>query len=535
MFIDYGFSNRKRALLVLFTIALASCSGAKTASTTATTSSTTATPAPIITSDGTDFYLTLPDHICSSDPNSCINGTVNNRLIIAAATATTGDITYNGVTTPYSVSAGGSTSINLDASVVLTSNETVESKGIHVTALAPVSVHVISENSSSADGYLALPTVGLGTQYRVMSYASSRYYGSEFAIVATQDNTTVTITPTAAGSSKPAGTAFNVVMNIGQTFQLQNTAAADMTGTLISADKPVGVFGGHRCADLPNGTGYCDYLVEQLPDTSVWGNTFQTTLFSGRTRYTVRILASLDGTTITSNPAGLVPGTLNAGQYVDLILSSPAEFSANNPVLLAQFINGYEDDAAKKGDPSMVLITPSEMGITRSTFGVHGLTNTSGPLMNIVTETSALASLILDGSPVDATQFAPVNSGSIYSKATLPVAAGSHVLSGSVPFSAMVYDFGISLNAVSYAYPVSTMLSLPVVAAAPSPAPSSPAPATATPATATPATSCTEETDEHHHWRKVKHRHHHYIGKFCLIHHTAHKHDGGDHEYDCDD
>jgi hypothetical protein len=515
MFSICGKSSFRR-LALLSTLVLAACGGTpvdKTASTT-----TTAT-APVITSDGTDFYLTLPDHICSSDPNSCVNATVNNKLIIASASATSGDVTFNGVSTPYSVNAGSSIEISLDAGVVLTSNETVESKGIHVTALTPVSVHVVSENTSSADGYLALPTNGLGTSYRVMSYASSRYNGSEFAIVASQDSTTVTITPTAAGATQAAGTAYTISLNSGQTYQLQNPAYADMTGSLITSDKPIAVFGGHRCADIPNGTGYCDYLVEQLPDTSVWGNTFQTMPFSGRTRYTVRILASMDGTTITSNPAGLVTTTLNAGQYADVLLSAPAEFSANNPVLVAQFINGFADDSAKEGDPSMVLITPTEMGMTSSTFGVHGLTGSNGSMMNIVTETSALANLTLDGATVDATLFAPVNSGSLYSKATLPVSAGVHVLTGSVPYSAMVYDYGITWNAVSYAYPVATMLSLPVAAA----------PAN----TATPTSGCTEEEDEHHHWHRRRHEHQHHQGEYCLIHHTSHRHDGADHEYEC--
>ncbi len=516
MFTDERNAAYGHLLLAGLLFALAACSGTP-ADKSATAS--TAASTPVITSDGTDFYLTFPDHICSSDPGSCVNGTVSNKLVIAAAAAATGNVTFNGISTTFAVSANGSTIVSLDAGVVLTANDTVESRGIHVTSDTPVSVHAVSENISSADGYLALPTNGLGTNYRIMSYASSRYYGSEFAMVATQDATTVTITPSASGASRLAGTAYSITLNAGQTYQLQNTGAADMTGSLISADKPIAVFGGHRCVDIPNATGYCDYLVEQLPDTSVWGNTFQTMPFSGRTRYTVRILASMDGTTISSSPAGLVNATLNAGQYADLVLSSAAEFSSNNPVLVAQYINGFEDDGAKMGDPSMVLVTPIEMGMTSSTFGVYALTGSSGSMLNIVTQSSALAGLMLDGTVVDSTKFAPVSSNSLYSKATLPVSAGVHKLSGTAAFSAMVYDYGTAWNAVSYAWPVATMLSLP----------DSNTVASNTPATGT----CEDEEDEHHHHHRVRHEHHHYWGKYCLIHHTAHRHDGDDHEYEC--
>jgi len=415
-----------------------------------------------ITSMGTDFYLTLPDHLCVSNPSSCNNSPVANSLIVAAASATTGEVTFNGATTSFSVAAGAETVITLDPAVVLTANETIETKGIHVTALSPVSVHVVSENATSADGYLALPTPGLGTKYYVMSYSSTRYSGSEFAVVATQNATTVNITPNGAGVTKSPGIPFTLLLNMGETYQLANPANADMTGTLVTSDKPIAVFSGHRCADVPTGVGYCDYLVEQLPDVSAWGKTFHTYPFSGRARYTVRVMASQNGTTFTTMPAGLISGTLNAGQFADVIMSGAGEFVSSGPVLVAQFMHGYADDAAAKGDPSMVLVPPAELGMTDATFGVHGLARTPGAYMNLVTETSALATLKLDNVAVDPLFFAPLGGTSIYSVGTIPVAPGAHSLSGTVPFSALVYDYGISWDAVSYAYPVATKLSMPV-------------------------------------------------------------------------
>jgi hypothetical protein len=357
--------------------------------------------------------------------------------------------------------------ITLDPAVVLTANETISAKAIHVTSLSPISVYVVSENATSADGYLGLPTPGLGTDYYVMSYASAGYTGSEFAVAATQSNTTVTITPTAAGATKAAGAAYTVVLNAGDTYLLQNPANGDMTGTHVTSDKPVAVFSGHRCSDVPSGVGYCDYLVEELTAVPAWGKTFHTSPFSGRARYTVRIMASQNGTTITSTPAGLVPGTLNAGQFVDLTVTGNAEFVSSNPVLVAQFMRGYADDVAGKGDPSMVLVTPAEMALSNATFGVHGLAGTTGDYINVVTQTSALASLTLDNVAVNPAMFTPMGGTSIYSVGTIPVAPGAHALAGTAPFSAQVYDYGISANAVSYAYPVATKLSAATTGAAP--------------------------------------------------------------------
>ena len=144
--------------LLLSSLLLTACDIGDGTSASTTAPAPAPAPAPVITSVGTDFYLTLPDHRCVSEPAFCVSPTVNNKLIVAAATATTGDVTFNGATTLFSVAAGAETVITLDPAVVLTSNETVEAKGIHVTALSPVSVHVVSENTYSADGYLALPT-----------------------------------------------------------------------------------------------------------------------------------------------------------------------------------------------------------------------------------------------------------------------------------------------------------------------------------------------------------------------------------------
>jgi hypothetical protein len=276
-----------------------------------------------------------------------------------------------------------------------------------------------------------------------------------------------------------------------------------MTGTLVTADKPVAVFSGHRCTNVPSATGYCDYLVEQLTDVTRWGKTHHTSPFSGRTRYTVRIIASQNSTTFTTVPSGMA-GTLNAGQFADVELTGAGEFVSNNPVLVAQFMRGYADDAAGKGDPSMVLVTPVEQAVTDATFGVDGLAGTPGAFINVVTETASLASLKLDNIAVNSTLFTPIGGTSIYSTGTIPVSPGAHILQGSVPYSALVYDYGVSFNAVSYAYPVAIQF---LGSASPIPTP------TPTP---TPAPSVCSSEQETEHYPHTNNAHDH-----SITHHGA--------------
>jgi hypothetical protein len=509
-------SNRVQPIqgaLLMVLLFLTACGGGghTTACTTTPAPVPTPIPAPVITSMGTDFYLTLPDHLCVSVPSQC-PGSVTNTLVVTSSTATSVDVTINkGAPVPYDL-VGGMVEIPLSNDVVLILNETIEDKAIHVTSLSPVSVHVVSESTVSADGYLALPTAGLGTSYYVMAYASNSQTGSEFAMVATQDNTTVTITPRAAGATKLANVPFTVVLNAGQTYLFENPAHADVTGTSVTADKPIAVFSGHRFGNVPSATNWGDYLVEQLPPVSIWGTTHHTSLFSGRTSYTVRVMASQDGTTINSSPPGLI-GTLNAGQFAEVTLTGAGEFVSDKPVLVAQYIRGFADEnvLAKRGDPSMVIVTPAEQGMTDSNFWVHGLPRNIGdltPFMNVVTETSALGNLMLDNAAVNQALFTQVGGTGFYSVGTIPVSPGAHTLQGSAPYSALVYDYGIAGDAVSYAYPVAEKLSISAPAT-PTPAPANPSPAVCVNNLATGSNQSDADTEHEDHANNDDYDHHH--------------------------
>ena len=101
-----------------------------------------------------------------------------------------------------------------------------------------------------------------------------------------------------------AGVPYNVMLNQGQTYQLINTSAApaDLSGSLVTSDKPVAVFGGHQCANVPSGATFCDHIEEEMPPVSTWGKTFVTEPLATRLNGdTFRFLASQNSTTINVN------------------------------------------------------------------------------------------------------------------------------------------------------------------------------------------------------------------------------------------
>ena len=140
-------------------------------------------------------------------------------------------------------------------------SDVVQSNAIHVTADHPVTVHGLNYLTYSTDGYLALPTAMLGTDYIVLAYQNSPSWhdpdqidgGTEFAVAATENDTRVAITPTAPADSRMANVPFEIILQQGETYRLINYDGpnADFTGTTIKSDKPVAVFGGHTCALVP--------------------------------------------------------------------------------------------------------------------------------------------------------------------------------------------------------------------------------------------------------------------------------------------
>ncbi len=178
----------------------------------------------------------------------------------------------------------------------------VEQKGVHVWSDdADIAVYFLSRRDYSSGGSYILPTIGWGKEYIVGAYESifdpkgQADWPSEFAIVANQDNTTVTITPNwdlrsdgfSTTIEHPKKVPFTVNLNKGECVQYQtvlpvNDGECDVTGTIISSNNPVGVIGASVAPYLPFPNGFADYCVTMLQPVSSLSNSYFTAPFAGR-------------------------------------------------------------------------------------------------------------------------------------------------------------------------------------------------------------------------------------------------------------
>lgn len=419
------------------------------------------------TSRGSDFWLTFLDngHPFGEPGHSGLS------FAITAEADTTGVVSFFGQgewrTNYFAVRAGLTTVVpiaDFGTDPTLAYSDAIQDNAIHITTGNEVSVQALNYLDFSTDGYLALPVALLGTEYVILGYKNSPdtqnptepVGGTQFAIVATEDNTQVAITPTLTTGSRVAGVQYQIALHRGQTYRLMNvdSLAGDLSGTTISADKPVAVFGGHQCANVPAGVAACDHLVEQLPPVNLWGRQFVTMPLAGRSGGdTFRILAMTNGTLVAVN--GEVVARLNRGQFHERTNTGPTQISASEPVLLAQYANGQVFDGSA-GDPFMMLVPPAEQ------FGGSYILATPRLFdywafeyvdifvnyLNLSVRTNGTGAIQLDGAPVPAGLFQPIgNSG--YAGAQVPLSPGTHRLTASVPFGASLYGWA---NFESYAY-----------------------------------------------------------------------------------
>jgi gliding motility-associated-like protein len=343
--------------------------------------------------------------------------------------------------------------------------QVVEDKGIYVETQDTVAVFAINFNGYTADGTKILPTQSLGIEYRIPSYFGLSGWGSEFLIVATEDDSEIEITTTAATTGgNAAGVPFTINLDQGESYQVMaDGAGGDLTGTVIKGTeangtcRPFAVYSGVSCTNVPVGCFACDHIYEQNFPVDTWGTDYYVVPFSFATSYTYRVMANVDNTNVQID--GAPAGVLNAGEYLEYNdVSTVACVTADQPISTIQYMEGV--GCANAGDPAMLILNDRTQKIDNITFSTVSSTVINEHGLNIVMETADVGTLTLDGGAVDAALFTPFPSCPDHSYAQITITEGSHTLDATPGFTAYVYGTG---SAESYAYSVGSFSPLPPI------------------------------------------------------------------------
>lgn len=358
----------------------------------------------------------------------------------------------------FSVNANDVVIVELPKSAETLGSESITPTGIQIIAQQPVSAYIHQYFGFRSEASIVLPIEAINTEYFIFSYLGFERrgtdYRSEFLIVGTEEETSITITPShKTRNSRAANLPFTIILDKGETYQVQaEDWSGDLTGSHIIADKKIAVFGGNSWTRVPRTCGTMDNLLEQMYPVSTWGKQVLT-VPSDRVNFDVfRILAAEDNTVVEIQGSTNQSFTLNRGEWREFQESVATFIVGSKPILVAQYLVGRECSGHSVGDPSMVLLNSIEQTRDTVTLFNSRFENITENFINVITRTVDTDIIVFDGLKLvdQGIEFSPVGSKGDFSFARVPVSDGAHTISSSgCGVIATAYGYG---DAESYAY-----------------------------------------------------------------------------------
>ena len=287
--------------------------------------------------------------------------------------------------------------------------DVVLDKALRIVSSSPITAYyeVVTSCNCNPDIFTLKGRNALGTSF-MLPFQTFLNNGvgnawSGFDIVATQPNTSITITPTAAIVGHPAGVPFTITLNMGETWSGVSTSQSFTqrpSGTTITSDKPIavtikddsmngGVYGG--CADL---------MGDQMIPLPLLGTEYITIkgYLNGPDR--VFVMATQNNTQVTID--GTVVGSINAGQsYTHVQSANTAYIQTSLPVYVLH-TTGFGCEVGGAVLPTIVCTGSQQIGFTRSTTEFFAL--------NLMVKAGGEGNFTLNGNPnlITAGNFAQV-------------------------------------------------------------------------------------------------------------------------------
>jgi IgGFc binding protein len=270
-----------------------------------------------------------------------------------------------------------------------------------VGADVPVSMYAIfpygGAKSNTPSATLLFPTTSFRKNYVLMSswggkddlFGTGVFAGGvrqsglpTLQIVALEDDTSIDLLPKVditGGPGIPAAVRNELAsyrLQRGEVMQL--TQESELVGSVIETSKPVGVFGGHSCLNVPGDVHACDSDRTQIPPISAWGREYavlpapnRTALMSRgvekeRDPSPIRLVAAVNDTQLVYEPSRPIgaPERLDAGQLAVFFANEPfvvRSQDAGHPFLVAALMTGHTVSSYKIGDPETALaIAPDQ-------------------------------------------------------------------------------------------------------------------------------------------------------------------------------
>jgi hypothetical protein len=468
-------------------------------------------------SNGREFYVAFPYNDSKNHPTQnlaiYVTSSVDTKVTIQnedIALNVTKNVKAFEITEFSSVKGG----LGWDAEIYDFEKEI--GKGLRITSPDPIAVYCMNSKSVSSEGYLAIPTNYWGKSYvhnSIYDFDEVREWAGGFCVIAQEDFTTVTIQlkdgankargfgETTKGSKH--GDVLTAFLMEGEVYTVQGTGTTrgvfDLSGTLIDADKPIGLLSYHNRTMIPSTvvTSGRDHIIEMIPPIQAWGTEYATVEFDRKKDKGdyFRVVAGEDNVTFTidwwtkdgtEKLSKIGPITLQekgdwfeyngSGATMPHNLESirgMSYFKADGPILVCQYsYSANYDGAGGNYDPFMIVTTAVEQYTRETVFQTpqnYGQNEFRNNFFNIVAigdpddaanHQKIISSITIDGQRV--VDKVPSFLGNripgtkLYWAFIDDLEAGSHHLKGETPFGGYIYGYA---SFDSYGWPAATSYS----------------------------------------------------------------------------
>lgn len=275
---------------------------------------------------------------------------------------------------------------------------TVLTYGFRILASAPVTAYyeVNPWCACNPDIFTLKGNNGLGESFVLpfQTYLNNPFYGkAAFNIVATQNNTTISINPTQDLIGHPANVPFTITLNAGQTWCGEASGFSGFqhpTGSTVNSDKPIAIT---ISDDSMEGTPYggcADMMGDQIVPVEITGDQYIAVKGYLNGPDKVYIVAISDGTSIEID--GAPAGALNAGQSFELTLFNPATYIETSSDVYVLHTTGFGCEVGGALLPSIECTGSNSVAFVRSTQEFFAL--------NILVPAGGEMGFVLNGDPL---------------------------------------------------------------------------------------------------------------------------------------
>ncbi len=313
----------------------------------------------------------------------------------------------------FSLNAFSSRSIDLSfylGELECTPDQSVLNNGLHITSTEIITAYyeIMGSNNGNvvnSDIFTLKGNFGLGTHFitpfqTYWDNETSVDGWSSIDIVATEDNTRITVTLTKDASGHKANSPFTITLNRGQCYSIKaasSLGAMHMSGSEIISDKPIAVT--LKDDSIKEGISY-DLVGDQIVSVDKTGKEYVIVKGSGEySNDRAYITATDDNTNIYISDS--LHATLNKRETLEFQMTDSAAFIKSDKPVYVFHISGFEQELAGALLPSLKCSGSKRIVFTR--------TNDERFVLNLVTRKGNEDSFKLNGKDwIKGSDFKPV-------------------------------------------------------------------------------------------------------------------------------